>query len=57
LDEIYHPIWAAFPNNPTLRIADTCRRVAEVVYGALTLYVGSLSEALYPDGTPVTDRS
>ena len=37
LDEIYHPFWAAFPNNSTRRRGFTWAR-ATVAYGILTLY-------------------
>jgi hypothetical protein len=48
LDEIYHPIWAAVPNSPTLRKAAACWHDAEVAYGTLALYVAPFSEGLYP---------
>jgi len=48
LDEIYHLIWAAFPNSPTLRKAAACWHDAEVAYGTLALYVAPFSEGLYP---------
>ena len=37
LDEIYHPLWAAFPNNSTRRRGFTQAR-SPVTYGILTLY-------------------
>ena len=36
LDEIYHPFWAAFPNNPTLRKCLVLQETAQP-YGAITL--------------------
>ena len=37
LDEIYHPFWAAFPNNPTLRKRPVEHRKLAARYGILTL--------------------
>ena len=37
LDEIYHPFWAAFPNNPTLRKRPVKHRRLAARYGILTL--------------------
>jgi hypothetical protein len=39
LDGIYHPLWAAFPNNPTLRKRAT-RPSVRATYGVLTLHDG-----------------
>ena len=38
LDGIYHPIWAAFPNNSTLRKRITMHIRHLIKYGILTLY-------------------
>jgi hypothetical protein len=37
LDEIYHPFWAAFPNNPTLRKRPVEEGSRAARYGILTL--------------------
>ena len=38
LDGIYHPFWAAFPNNSTLRKCITKRQGVHIKYGVFTLY-------------------
>ena len=38
LDGIYHPFWAAFPNNSTLRKCITKLRALQAMYGIITLY-------------------
>jgi len=51
------PVWAAFPNNPTLRNVDERRRSAVVADGTLTLHVVPFPEDLYHDEAPsTTDR-
>ena len=60
LDEIYHPFWAAFPNNPTLRKRPVEHRKLAARYGILTLSDASFQRtwtASYPESASLNYNS
>jgi hypothetical protein len=53
LDEIYHLLWAATPNNPTRQLYNTVEIKIEIKYGILTLFDIIFQKIYIPTIIPV----